>query len=216
MGQELINLLQSHDKAEFAFGLNRQVSAPTKAQSADLKKSPPVVIDFSLPEAFSEVLSLCIKHQWPLVSGTTGLNNKDAQAMKQMSQQIPILWAPNMSVGVNLFLSVIETIGEKFKNYDLILEDKHHSRKKDSPSGTAKLLQAAVQKASGRAPEVQSVRGGGIVGIHKLWLMGEEETLTIEHSATRRAVFARGAIEAALWLKVQHPGLYTFQDFLRG
>jgi 4-hydroxy-tetrahydrodipicolinate reductase len=121
-----------------------------------------------------------------------------------------------MSIGINLFLKAIESLGQVAKTYDWQIEEFHHKRKKDSPSGTAKWLQQSAEKAKGeKLPAVMAGRGGGIYGIHKLWLMGEEETLTIEHTALSRALFARGALTAAKWIQAKRPGFYSLQDVLK-
>lgn len=217
VGLELKKILSSHKRAEFYFGVSRK----TEDRYAQIKKETHqtnglVVIDFSTPKGMRQALSVCSKMNLPFVSGTTGLSLSDMKALKKAGRKIPVLWAPNMSMGINLLLKIIGSIGKNFTEYDLLIEDKHHRHKKDMPSGTAKLIQTEIKAASGGAtPQIQSARGGGLVGTHAIWLMGEEEFLTIEHTAISRAVFAKGAVESALWLSQQKAGLYSFQDFLK-
>lgn len=211
MGHELKRVLLSHKKAEYFLGVSNHAASKKNSQKPQV-----VVIDFSTPQGMREALSACCQLKRPLVSGTTGLLPSDMRLLKAAGKKIPVLWAPNMSLGVNLVLKIIRSIGKNFSKYDLFIEDKHHRYKKDIPSGTAILLQSAIQSVGGRKkPLIQSIRGGGLIGTHKLLLLAEEELLTIEHTAIHRATFAKGAVEAALWLSKQKKGLYTFQDFLK-
>lgn len=213
MGLEIVQLLKDHPGAELLAGANK-ANGKIFEKGLDEKMSA-VVIDFSSPEGMIHALSWSEKNRVPFVSGTTGISKKDEESLKRAAGNIPVLWSPNMSIGVNLFLRIIESLGLNLKSFDLQLEEYHHSKKKDSPSGTAKLLQAALEKEADREmPPVLVGRGGGIVGIHKLWLMAEDEVLTVEHTAINRKVFARGAIEAAIWLASQEPGLFSMKDML--
>lgn len=217
VGQELIQLLNLNSKTDFIFGFGSKTKSAEVIAKFKSAPANTVVIDFSTPQGLSRTTNLCLNYKIPLVSGTTGLTSKQHKELKSLSKKVPVLWSPNMSRGVNLFLKMISALGQQLETYDLMLEDKHHIRKKDSPSGTAKLIAQAVrEQVKTKAMPIESTRGGGIIGIHKLWLMGEEETLTIEHTATNRAVFARGAIDAAIWLQNKSPKVYSFQDFLIG
>ena len=179
-----------------------------KAESVD------VVIDFSLPEATLDVVKWCSKNTKPLVSGVTGLEVKHKSALEEGGQHIPLLWAPNMSLGVAVMAKMLKHLAS-LDGFEFQIEELHHKRKKDKPSGTAVFLQNHLTAAVGnQVPEPLAVRGGGIFGIHRVWAMGEEEVLTIEHNAMNRRVFARGALKAADWILTQPKGFYGMNHVL--
>jgi 4-hydroxy-tetrahydrodipicolinate reductase len=172
------------------------------------------VIDFSLPEATDDVISWCVSMKKPLVSGVTGISEAHRAAFTRAGEKISVLWAPNMSLGVAVLARVLAGLG-KLEGFEFQIEELHHSQKKDKPSGTALFLQERLEAAVGReCPDPLAIRGGGIFGIHRIWAMGAEETLTFEHTAMNRRVFARGALKAARWLINQPKGLYSLDDML--
>jgi 4-hydroxy-tetrahydrodipicolinate reductase len=213
MGHEIISLLATHDRAKLLTGVMNSNKAELHAPKK--KMSNCVLIDFSVPAGFTMALKYCCNNRIPFVSGTTGLTAKHFSELKKASKKIPVLWAPNMSLGVNLLFNLVEQAGHTFANFDMQIEESHHKHKKDSPSGTAIALQKKVEAASKKKlPPILSTRGGGVIGLHTLKIMGEEEVLTIEHEALNRKVFARGAIEAAVWLSDKKRGLYDMKDFI--
>lgn len=216
VGQEIKSLVAASNFAE----IHASVDHKGRGQFVAIDKVKPVknavVIDFSAPENFRDSLGWAVKTKLPFVSGTTGLGKKNILALKAAAKTIPVLWSSNMSPGISLFLDFIETFGARLADYDLLIEEAHHSRKKDAPSGTAITLQNVLVKATKKkTPNPISIRGGGIFGVHKLWIMGEEETITFEHTALNRRVFARGAVAAAIWVKGKKPGLYAMRDVFR-
>ncbi len=183
---------------------------------SDLKnpvcKEIKIWIDFSSPAGFTEIFGFCQKNQLALVSGTTGLSKEQLKTMRQTT--VPLLWSPNMSLGINILLKAVRAL-KGAEGFDLQVEEFHHRRKKDKPSGTALLIQEELESFLGvKIEKPVSIRGGGIFGIHKVWAMSEEETITFEHQALNRRVFAKGAVQAAQWLKKQKPGFYSMQDLL--
>lgn len=173
-----------------------------------------LVIDFSLPEATQNVVAWCLKHKKPLVSGVTGISEEARNSMQKAAQEIAILWAANMSLGVAVLARAARSLAA-LEGFDFQIEEVHHRHKKDKPSGTALVLQKDLEEAVGRViPQPVAIRGGGVFGIHRIFAMGEEETLTLEHAAINRRVFARGAIKAAKWLLLRPPGLYKIDDIL--
>jgi 4-hydroxy-tetrahydrodipicolinate reductase len=176
-----------------------------------------VLIDFSLPKGLPKTLQWCRKNKVPCVVGVTGLRTREQKLLKKTSSVVPVLWSANMSLGVNVFAKLIESLSRLLPDYDWQLEEFHHNKKVDKPSGTAKWLQnVAETNRKKKLPQVLSGRGGGIYGVHKLFLMGPEETLTVEHTALSRALFARGALTAAKWLVTRRPGLYSMGNVLDG
>ena len=176
-------------------------------------KNVDLVMDFSSPQGLSEAMRWCVAHGKPLVSGSTGLTAKEHREIKASAKKIAILYSGNMSLGVAVFSLMIRSL-EAIRDWDFQIEEAHHNKKKDRPSGTALLLQDKLIHVVGRkVPDPQSIRGGGVPGIHTLWAMGPEETLVVQHTAFNRQVFARGALKAALWLfDKKQAGLYDLSD----
>jgi 4-hydroxy-tetrahydrodipicolinate reductase len=208
---------------EFGFRVSAGVTASravvdgvaTVQRPADLDASViDAVIDFSLPALTTEVIEWCVKHRKPLVSGVTGIEFAHKAALDSAARSIAVLWSPNMSLGVAVLARMLSQLSH-LEGFDFQIEELHHNKKKDRPSGTALFLQEKMTAAIGRqAPEPLAIRGGGIFGIHRVWAMGEEETITLEHTAMNRRVFARGALRATQWLLDKGPGLYRMDDVL--
>lgn len=220
MGTEIAKALAGHPSLEAYLGVDRSKDARGFTHSAkDLKSkaaaSVDLWIDFSSPETLEQVLTIAEKTKTPVVSGTTGLSAAQEKRLARAKTAIPVLWASNMSLGVAVLREVLANLAP-LRDFDFQIEEVHHSKKKDRPSGTAKTLQADLEKAVGRKlPEPLAIRGGGVFGIHKVWAMSDEEVLTFEHHALNRAVFARGAVRAADWLlRQKRPGLYSMRDVL--
>ncbi len=218
MGQEIVHLLETR-RAEIIATIDHR-GRGTHESIRELQivggGKGCVLIDFSSPTGLLECLKWCEKHRVPIVSGTTGISDRHHRALKAAAKKVPVLWSPNMSRGVNIMNEIIREFGHILGDFDVQVEEAHHKRKKDRPSGTARLLQTSLCDATGRkVPAPISIRGGGIFGIHKLWAMSESEVLTIEHTALNRKVFAEGAIEAAVWLSNKRPALYAYRDLLK-
>ena len=178
------------------------------------KKFSDVVIDFSSPQALRGLIKELHNHRVPLVSGTTGLAKGDFDELKKLSRKIPVFWAPNTSIGVAVLRRALQSFST-ISDYDFEIEEIHHNQKKDAPSGTAKILHQDLEEIVGKkVPEAHALRGGGVIGVHRVFAMGPEEILTFEHSALNRRVFARGALSIARWLTTQKPGYYTMEHFL--
>lgn len=189
---------------------NRVVASLDSLDADDID----VVIDFSGIEVFDQVVEWCAKKKVALVSGTTGISPNHKLTLEKGSKHTPIVYSANMSLGVNVLAGLLERLGP-LKDFDFQIEEAHHRHKKDKPSGTALLLKTHLDRAIGKSSEEPAViRGGGIFGEHKVWIMGEEETLTLSHSALNRRVFARGAITAAEWIVGKKPGQYSMKDVL--
>jgi 4-hydroxy-tetrahydrodipicolinate reductase len=192
-----------------------------------------VVIDFSLAPAVPPLVRAAVKARVPVVSGTTGIEDAELASLESAATQIPVLWARNMSVGVQvltqLVASAVRALGPEF---DVEIAEIHHRAKVDSPSGTAKHLADAVIEArpgaaalyersgmvGARTSEevgVFGLRGGDVIGDHTVFLFGPGERVELTHRATSRDVFAYGAIRAARWLVQQPPGRYVFADILK-
>ena len=210
MGQEILQVLKQKkiSAAEFSEGKPANKKNLTGAEA---------IIDFTTAEAFDEILQLAVESKTPFVSGTTGISADQKRALSLASKKIPVLWAPNMSLGVALLKKAVETLAQ-LHGFDFQIEEFHHRHKKDRPSGTAlalqETLQASLKKHGNKAalPAPLVGRAGGIVGIHKVYAASEEELLCFEHQALNRRVFAKGAVQAAEWLADKKPGLYHIED----
>lgn len=190
------------------------------------------IIDFSSVEAFSAHLNAAVKHNKAIVIGTTGLTEKQLELVRDAGKKIPVIWAPNFSVGVTLITKLTRIAAEILKGgFDAEIVETHHRLKKDAPSGTALKLLDAVKKVyqteniitgrngiTGERPAGQigvfAVRGGDVVGDHTVSFLGLGERVEITHKATSRETFARGALRAAKHIVKSGPGLYTMEQVL--
>jgi len=194
-----------------------------------------VIIDFSHHSAIEPVVARCLEHHKTLVVGTTGHTDNQVAAIKHAAALIPIVFAPNYSVGVNTLFWLTRKAAEILgPGFDLEVVEMHHRLKKDAPSGTAKTLaeilanvrklhlnESARHGRAGLVGErtqgeigVHSIRGGDVVGDHTVIFANVGERVELTHKASSRDTFANGALRAAKWLVTQKPGLYDMQDVL--
>jgi 4-hydroxy-tetrahydrodipicolinate reductase len=193
------------------------------------------LIEFTSPAGCEAWARWCAAHGVPLVSGTTGLTEAQRAALRAAAEQIPVVWAPNMSVGVNLLLGLAAGLAAQLDaGWDIEISETHHRRKVDAPSGTARALLEEICRARGldaagatcygregqcgpRRPGeigVHALRMGAIVGEHEIHFTTDTESLTLRHRAFSRDTFAAGALRAARWLQGRPPGLYGMRDVL--
>jgi 4-hydroxy-tetrahydrodipicolinate reductase len=187
----------------------------------ELIKEADVLIEFTNPAVTIEHLGLALKYKKALVVGTTGLGPEQLNKIKEAAADIPIVFSPNMSVGVNLAFRLVKEAAQKLGSaYKADIVEAHHIHKKDAPSGTAKrlaqLIKGNVEYENQTDIEIKSVREGEIVGEHQVRFNGPEDIIIIKHSAKTRDIFARGALEAAKFVAQKPPGLYDMQDVLEG
>ena len=191
-----------------------------------------VVIDFSTAQAMPGNLSACVAARKPLLIGTTGFGNDLLPAFESAAAEIALLVAPNTSVGVTLLVELVREAAAALPvDFDIEIIDAHHRMKRDAPSGTALALGEAAAAGRGRSlhrteglrgagPRAlgqigfAAIRGGDLVGEHTVLFAGSGERLSLGHQATDRAVFARGALQAAAWLTRQPAGRYAMRDFV--
>ena len=194
-----------------------------------------VFVDFSVPDALQEHLESARAAGKPILIGTTGLDGEHQRLIGEASAEIPVLQAANTSLGVNLLAHLVrETAARLGEQWDIEIVEMHHRHKADAPSGTALLLgQAAAEGRGVSLDEVSdrgrdgitgprdsghigfaALRGGSVAGDHQVIFAGEGERIELGHRAESRAIFARGAIEAALWLKDKPAGRYSMADVL--
>jgi 4-hydroxy-tetrahydrodipicolinate reductase len=194
-----------------------------------------VLIDFTAPAASLASLEAAAAEKKAVVIGTTGLDEDQKKRLADQARRTAVVWAPNMSVGMNLMFKLAGLMAKVLgPDYALELSEAHHDQKKDAPSGTALKLVEELAAARGWDPEeaavygrrgmvgarpekeigVSVIRGGGVVGDHTVFYLGQGERLELTHRAHSRDTFAQGAVRAALWAAQQKPGLYDMQDVL--
>ena len=219
-------------RRELDFSIDPSVLVTSDMNS--LLNASEVVIDFSLPEACETLLEAAIKNPKPLVIGTTGLNTHQLNLLKEASLNMPILYATNMSLGVALLNKLVYQASKALEGFDTEIVEMHHRHKKDAPSGTALTLAESAAKGrdknldevrvSGRDGNigerskdeiaVMALRGGDIVGRHTVGFYNDGEFIELNHTATSRNTFSKGAIKAASWIVNQKNGLYSISDCL--
>ena len=176
-----------------------------------------VAIDFSHPDAITEICRAALHCNKPLVIGTTGHSQAQRGTIEEAARSLPIVLASNFSVGVNVLFWLTRKAAERFgDDFSAEIVEAHHKTKKDAPSGTAKTLAEllkAARKIENEIP-IQSIREGDVVGEHSVIFSGPEERLELTHRAASREIFARGALRAAKWIMGKPAGLYTMQDVL--
>ena len=194
-----------------------------------------VLIDFSLPDATEQNLRICAEHNTAMVIGTTGFNDAQKAELAKASERIAIVYAGNYSTGVNVSLKLLEMAAKAFgKDADVEIIEAHHKHKIDAPSGTAYMMAEAVAKARGQNLDevaiygregqtgtreggtigIHAIRGGEIVGDHKVMFIADGEMVEITHHARERMTFAAGAVRASTWIVQQSAGQYDMQDVL--
>ena len=186
------------------------------AEAMDAAPEFDLAIDFSLPAAFDAILTLCLNHEAALVSGTTGLDDAQLARLDNASARIATLWASNFSVGVAVLEELVRRAAAALPEWPVSVVETHHVHKKDAPSGTALTLARAAQAVTGRAPAIESIREGEVVGIHRLRFEGPGETLELGHVAGDRDLFARGALQVAALVAGRGPGAYRLGELLFG
>ena len=229
MGQTIIEAIDQSDKVSLGVTLDKGDDLNAVLDQFD------TLIDFTRPEATLEYLNACQSSGKSMVIGTTGFSDDQLQAINDAASSMPIVFAPNMSVGVNLSLKLLDmaarVIGE---DADIEIVEAHHRHKVDAPSGTALKMGEVVANALGRdlsecavygregieEPRdrqtigFSTIRGGDVVGEHTVSFFMEGERVEITHKASSRLTFANGAVRAASWLEGQSAGLYSMQDVL--
>jgi len=210
MGSRIIELAKDDAEFELAGSFDIGDEAEALVAAADC------LIEFTSPEATAKHVELCEKLGKAIVIGTTGLSDAERDKIKAASQKIPVVFSPNMSVGVNILFKMVsdaaKTLGQ---DYHVEIVEAHHTEKKDSPSGTAKEIARIIRELKGDAHiPIESIREDEIVGEHTVTFDSAVDTIEITHSAKTRDIFAKGALKAAKFLAGKPAGLYTMRDVL--
>lgn len=225
MAGAIVDTAQAMDDAEI-IGLAGPQAPQWQAAAAwaplldELPCKPDFLIDFTLPEGTRTAAQWCAANNVPLVSGVTGLPDDIVAGLHAAAEKVPVLWSPNLSLGVNLLADLAGRAGAVLANdVPVRIEDIHHQWKKDAPSGTALMLGQRI--GEGRAGDesgirYESIREGEVIGVHTVTFRMNGEEFDLVHRAHDRSIYARGAISAGRWLMAQAPGYYAARDWLAG
>lgn len=243
MGSAIINMAKQDKDFNIIAGTEIDSSSaignenPLILKSSDMESvinAGDIIIDFTVASNTMKNVEIAIRKNAKLVIGTTGLTDENKEVLKKAGEKISIVFAPNMSTGINLLLDTVENIAKKIPDYDVEIVEIHHNKKKDSPSGTAIRLAEAV--AAGHKKSLNDVaiygrhgtqtlrkqgeigihaaRLGDVCGDHTVYFASEGEVIEVSHKATSRACLVAGALKAAKWIVDKPAGLYDMQDVL--
>lgn len=235
MGQIITDICREDTEVTVAAGIDiadpGNAPYPVFTDIAECDVDADVMIDFSTAKAVDGVLDYCVKRRLPLVLCTTGLSEGQLQKTNEASKEIAILKSANMSLGINTLFELLQRAAGVLApaGFDIEIIEKHHNQKIDAPSGTALALADSINDAMGRAYEykfdrsterkkrdrkeigISAVRGGTIVGEHEIIFAGRDEVIEIKHTAYSRAIFGKGAVEAAKFLAGKEAGFYDMR-----
>jgi len=173
-------------------------------------------IDFTTPEATESHLDYIAKYKKAAVLGTTGLNETQLKKVEEVSRVVPIVFSPNMAIGVNVLFAILPELAKRLgPDYSVEIIEVHHKAKKDAPSGTAKKFGQILAEATQKEIPTHAIRLGDIIGDHNIIFCGNSERIEIKHQAHSRDLFALGALKAAKWVVKRPAGLYSMQDVLK-
>lgn len=240
MGQVISGLVAADEHAEIVAGVdmvdNRDNGYPVFTSIAACDVPADVIIDFSSPKALDGILTYSIEKQIPVVLCTTGLTEEQLTAVEEASKKVAVLKSANMSLGINMLLKLVQEAAKTLATagFDMEIVEKHHKLKKDAPSGTALALADSLNEAMDNSYHyvfdrsqdlnpredkeigISAVRGGTIVGDHDVIFAGPDEVITFSHTAYSKAVFGKGAVEAAKFLAGKPSGYYHMSDVING
>ncbi len=237
MGTEVTKAVEASDDIEIVAGVdiaeNKNLPYPVFKSFGDINADAQVIVDFSSPSALDDILLFSKKNKIPAILCATGYNDNQIESIKNASKNTAIFRSSNMSLGINLISELAKTaakiLGETF---DVEIVESHHNQKLDAPSGTALMLEKAVEEGLNYEPKLiydrherlqkrqkneigmHSIRGGAIVGEHEIIFAGDGEVVKISHQALSKKVFAQGAIKAAVFMKDKKTGLYDMSDVI--
>lgn len=238
IGQVIARIISDHPELELVAGVDPNLSIPNKfpvfPNITECDVEVDVIIDFSTASAVVPLLEQAMAKKIPVVVCTTGLSEEEIAFLEKTSETIPVFFSANMSLGVNLLIALAkratEVLGDS--GFDIEIIEKHHNQKIDAPSGTALAIAHAItdtlddayalrfdrstvrEKRPKHEIGIHAVRGGTIVGDHDIIFAGNDEVITLSHSAASKEVFAVGALKAAKFLAHKLPGLYDMQHLL--
>ncbi len=237
MGKAVTEAVAKRDDCTIVAGVDiwceSRYGYPVYARFSDVDKEADVIIDFSDPSLLSDLLSYAVKANIPCVECTTGFAQQHVQMLKNAAERIPVFYSGNMSLGVNLMTQLSKIAARVLGNsFDIEIIEKHHNTKIDAPSGTALMLADVIASELPNGGEnvyerhsvrekrrkneigIHSVRGGNMVGEHEVLFIGDDEVISIKHTAQSKTMFAVGAINAAHYLIGKEKGCYSMNDLV--
>jgi 4-hydroxy-tetrahydrodipicolinate reductase len=223
MGRRIIELAQYDKDFEMSFALERKGIPEIGKDLGKLKISSnpdgmfliDVFVDFTTPEASEQHLDYVARYKKGLVLGTTGLTEAQIKKVEEVAKIVPVVFSPNMSIGVNTLFEVLPDLAKRLgPDYSIEIVEAHHKNKKDAPSGTAKKMAQVLTAATAREIPTHSIRLGDIFGDHTVIFCGNSERIEIRHQAHSRDLFVVGALKAAKWVFNRPAGLYSMLDVL--
>lgn len=225
MGQRILSLAAEDKSLEISLaleyaghpGIGQKTFGVVVSGDKEQVKGLSGLIDFSTIEGVLEHVSACLRHKVPMVIGITGLSSDHVKVLARASQKIPIVFSPNMSIGVNLVFALVrEAAGRLPADYLVSMTEAHHVHKKDAPSGTAKFLADIVRAERAQTEiNIKAIREGEIIGDHEVVFESPWDTIKISHSAKTRDIFAKGALEALKFVVKKKKGLFSMSDVLK-
>ncbi|MCI8889499.1 MAG: 4-hydroxy-tetrahydrodipicolinate reductase [Hungatella sp.] len=238
MGRAITELVSKQEDAVIVAGIDRDNSReqayPVYTCLEDCREEADVIVDFASASAVDHLLEYCRDKRMPVVLCTTGLSQSQIQKVEEAAEETAVLRSANMSLGINLLLKMVKEAAKVLAkaDFDMEIVEKHHNQKLDAPSGTALALADSLNEAldkeyhyeydrSGKHEKrdkkeigISAVRGGSIVGEHDVIFAGRDEVITFSHTAYSKAIFGKGAIEAAKFLAGKPAGLYNMSDVI--
>ncbi|MBP3927489.1 MAG: 4-hydroxy-tetrahydrodipicolinate reductase [Clostridium sp.] len=238
MGQVISGLVENDEEISIVAGIdiadNKKNPYPVFASLQECDVEADVVIDFSNAKAVDAMLEACAAKKLPVVVCTTGLSEAQVAKVSETAKKTAVLRSANMSLGINVLLKLLKEAAQVLApaGFDIEILEKHHNQKVDAPSGTALAMADSINEAMDHAYHykydrtaervkrdkmeigIQAIRGGSIVGEHDVYFAGKDEVITFSHTAYSKAIFAKGAIQAAKFLAGKQPGLYTMADVI--
>jgi len=210
MGKVLMEEMKTYENIKYIGSLS-----PRKGDKGqNITEKPDIVIDFSNTANLDFLLEYSVNNKCALLICTTGFEDKDKEKIKKASEHIPIMLSSNTSFGINALRKIVKDISSYLKNYSIDIIEKHHNKKIDAPSGTARtLLEDIIETAGRKDVNTYSIRAGNIPGEHSVVFYGEDEVLEIKHIAYSKKIYALGALDLALKLYVKEPGYYLTENF---
>lgn len=239
MGRTITDIVAADADAEIVAGIDmfgeNNATYPVFKSLRECDVEADVLIDFSSPKALSDILENAEEKGLALVMCTTGYSEEELAKINAASEKMPVLRSANMSLGVNTLLKLVTAAAEVLckEGFDPEIVEMHHNLKKDAPSGTALAFADAINEALNHEYEyvydrsarreqrpakeigISAVRGGTIVGEHDIIFAGTDEVIEIKHTAYSKAIFGKGAVSAAKFLKGQKPGMYSMHDVIK-
>lgn len=240
MGRMISDLMAEDTQAKIVAGIDLDTAQhydyPVFQSLEDCTVKADVIIDFCSVKAVDALLDYCVKEQVPVVVCTTGLSEEQLNHVEEASRKVAVLKSANMSLGINTLLNLLQKAAQVFApaGFDMEIVEKHHNRKLDAPSGTALALADSLRDALDKEYEyvfdrsqekkrrekseigISAVRGGTIVGEHEVIFAGTDEVIEFKHTAYSKAVFGKGAIQAAKYLAGKPAGYYNMSHVIEG